>query len=210
MRLTYANVMSTVAVFVALGGSSYAAITLGKNAVKSKNIAPDAVTSSKVKNGSLRAKDFKAGDLPAGARGADGAQGLQGPKGDKGDPAAFPTTLPAGKTETGVFAAEQKVPSGGTHIYDSISFNIRVASAPSIVLVPHGTTQTHCTGSAGSPTADPGYLCVYERVVSGGNFIVFAPSTGSETVADKTGAVASLTEGATDSWFYGTWAVTAS
>ena len=31
-RLTYANVMATIAVFVALGGSSYAAITItGKN-----------------------------------------------------------------------------------------------------------------------------------------------------------------------------------
>jgi hypothetical protein len=37
-RLTYANVMATVAVFVALGGSSYAAITLNKNSVKSRHI----------------------------------------------------------------------------------------------------------------------------------------------------------------------------
>jgi hypothetical protein len=43
-KLTYANVMATMAMFVALGGSSYAAITLtGKN----------------VKNGSLTGKDIK-------------------------------------------------------------------------------------------------------------------------------------------------------
>jgi hypothetical protein len=37
--LTYANVMATVAVFVALGGSSYAALQ-----VTSKNVPRDALT----------------------------------------------------------------------------------------------------------------------------------------------------------------------
>jgi hypothetical protein len=43
-RLTYPNVMATIAVFIAMGGSSYAAVTLERNAVKSRNIAPGAVT----------------------------------------------------------------------------------------------------------------------------------------------------------------------
>ena len=43
-HLSYANVMATLALFVALGGSSYAAIELGRNSVKSRNIAPGAVT----------------------------------------------------------------------------------------------------------------------------------------------------------------------
>jgi hypothetical protein len=90
-RLTYANVMATIAVFVALGGSGYAAIKLPKNSVQSKqikngqvkgaDIAANAVTSAKVKNGALLAADFKAGQLPAGAKGDTGAQGPQGPSG---------------------------------------------------------------------------------------------------------------------------------
>lgn len=86
-RLTYANVMATVAVFIALGGSSYAAVTLSANSVKSKHLAEGAVkrsdigkgavNSAKVADSSLLAKDFKAGQLPAGA---------QGPKGDTGPP----------------------------------------------------------------------------------------------------------------------------
>ena len=98
-HLSYANVMATVAVFVALGGSSYAAVALSKNSVKSKHIgkgqvkrsdvARNAVTSAKVKNLSLLAADFKAGQLPAGATGPAGAmgpQGLQGPPGPTGIP----------------------------------------------------------------------------------------------------------------------------
>jgi hypothetical protein len=83
-RLTYANVMATIAVFVALGGSSYAAITVtGKNVKNSSLTGTDvknsSLTTKDVKNRSLLALDFKAGQLPA---------GQQGPKGDKGDPGA--------------------------------------------------------------------------------------------------------------------------
>jgi hypothetical protein len=79
LKLTYANVVSTLCLFILLGGSSYAAIRLGKNAVKGKNIAANAVTSPKVKNGSLLAQDFKAGQLPRGPQGPQGAKGDVGP-----------------------------------------------------------------------------------------------------------------------------------
>ena len=77
-RLTYANVMATVAVFVALGGSSYAALK---------------ITGKQVANGSLTGKDIKRksvplnrlkGKLPAGRRGAAGAKGDPGAKGPAG------------------------------------------------------------------------------------------------------------------------------
>jgi hypothetical protein len=87
-HLSYANVMATIAVFVALGGSSYAAITLSKNSVKSKHIGKgqvkrsdigkNAVTSAKVKNFSLLAQDFRAGQLPSGPPGQQGSQGPPG------------------------------------------------------------------------------------------------------------------------------------
>ena len=37
-RLTYANVMSTLAVFIALGGSSYAAMTISGSSIKDRSI----------------------------------------------------------------------------------------------------------------------------------------------------------------------------
>jgi hypothetical protein len=83
-RLTYANVMSSVAVFMVLGGSAYAATALPKNSVGSKQIKSSAVTSSKVKDGSLLSKDFKAGQLKAGATGPQGAKGAQGSTGAAG------------------------------------------------------------------------------------------------------------------------------
>jgi hypothetical protein len=90
--LTYANVMATIAVFLAVSGGAYAAITLPRNSVGSRQLKRNAVSSSKIKNGSLQLKDFKANQLPSGAPGPHGATGPQGPKGDtgaqglKGDP----------------------------------------------------------------------------------------------------------------------------
>jgi hypothetical protein len=52
-RLTYANVMATIAVFVALGGASYAATQLPKNSVGTKQLKKNAVTTAKIKNGAV-------------------------------------------------------------------------------------------------------------------------------------------------------------
>jgi hypothetical protein len=57
-KLTYANTMATIAVFIALGGSAYAAAQLKKNSVGTKQLKKDAVTGAKVKDGSLSAVDI--------------------------------------------------------------------------------------------------------------------------------------------------------
>jgi hypothetical protein len=84
-RLTYANAIATLALFLALGGASaYAASTLGRNSVGGKQLKRNAVTGAKVKDGSLAATDFKAGQLPAGERGPTGDRGPQGVAGAPG------------------------------------------------------------------------------------------------------------------------------
>jgi hypothetical protein len=55
-RLTYANVMSTVAVMLALGGTSYAAFNLPNNSVTSPKIKDGAVHSSDLGNGAVTSK----------------------------------------------------------------------------------------------------------------------------------------------------------
>ncbi|MEW6583224.1 MAG: hypothetical protein AB1416_10745, partial [Actinomycetota bacterium] len=78
------NVIAYLALFVALGGTGYAASKLPRNSVGTAQIQAGAVTSRQVRDGSLLAKDFKRGVLPTVA-GVAGAAGPQGPKGDKGD-----------------------------------------------------------------------------------------------------------------------------
>lgn len=57
-RLTYANVISTLCLFMLLGGAAYAATQVPKNSVGTKQLKKNAVTGSKVKNGSLSAADI--------------------------------------------------------------------------------------------------------------------------------------------------------
>ena len=84
-KLTYANVMATIAVFAALCGGAYAATK---------------ITGRDVVNRSLTGKDIKKRSVPLNrlkgrpARGPRGAAGPQGPKGDVGpagpvDPSRF-------------------------------------------------------------------------------------------------------------------------
>jgi hypothetical protein len=87
------NHLGLLALFVALGGTSYATVVnvprssvgtpeLKRNAVKASKIAPNAVRTAHVLNGSLLVADFKAGQIP------QGPKGDKGDKGDEGDPGA--------------------------------------------------------------------------------------------------------------------------
>ena len=62
-RLTYANVIATLALFVALGGSAYAAAQLPENSVGTRQLKNGAVTGAKVKEGSLTGTDINASTL---------------------------------------------------------------------------------------------------------------------------------------------------
>ena len=86
--------VALLALFVALGGTGYAALSLPRNSVSSKqirkgavrnaDIASNAVTGAKVRRRSLDGTDFKTGSLPQGSK---GDQGAQGPPGAGGSPA---------------------------------------------------------------------------------------------------------------------------
>lgn len=89
--------LGLLALFVALGGTSYATVLnvpkasvgtpeLKRNAVKAAKIAPNAVRTGHVLNGSLLSEDFRAGQIP------QGPKGERGEKGDKGDTGAAGAT----------------------------------------------------------------------------------------------------------------------
>jgi hypothetical protein len=90
-HLTYANVVSSLCLFILLGGSAVAAGTLlPKNSVGTKQIRKHAVTKAK-----LAPKLVKALKGQKGATGATGPQGLQGVQGERGPQGE---TGPAGPT----------------------------------------------------------------------------------------------------------------
>ena len=109
-RIGSAHALALLALFVALGGTGYAAATITSSQVKDgslsgRDIKDSSLTGRDVRNGSLKSADFGAGQLPsgpagaAGQQGAAGATGPQGPAGDRG-PAGDPgPTGPPGNSD---------------------------------------------------------------------------------------------------------------
>jgi hypothetical protein len=60
-RLTYANVMSSIAVFAVLGGAAVAAVELPKNSVGTKQLKKNAVKASKIGKSAVKASKIAKG-----------------------------------------------------------------------------------------------------------------------------------------------------
>jgi hypothetical protein len=107
-RPSFPTVISLIALFVALGGTSYAVIKLPANSVGSRQLKANAVSAAKIRNGSVGRAD-----LDAAARGLRGPRGPAGPAGAAGGGSAtaiedwHPLAFAAGWTNygAGYFAA---------------------------------------------------------------------------------------------------------
>lgn len=124
--LSPATVLAGIALLVALGGTSYAAVVLPANSVGTTQLKNSAVTSVKVKDKTLLAKDFAPGQLKAGPVGPAGTTGPAGPAGPAGAAGAAAAAIvhvtsvsaAPGTTTTGVAAcaAGQKATGGGAYL----------------------------------------------------------------------------------------------
>jgi hypothetical protein len=121
-RLTYANVLATLAFFLALGGTGVAAITLARDSVGARHIRDGAVGASEIRRGAvgsaeLRNRGIRLADISSSARaslrGAQGPAGPPGPAGttyraavNSGGSPVHGNARNAGHTETGVYTVE--------------------------------------------------------------------------------------------------------
>lgn len=230
-KLTYPNVMATAAMFVALGGASYAATRLPANSVGSAQLQKDAVTmtkirqnavtGAKVKDGSLSEEDFAVGQLPVGPPGPegrpgqDGKQGPEGKQGQEGPPGPFPDPLASGETLRGVWGGVWKAAAVGDDNETFYSFGgFTLSTPPTPHYVPAGTTPPPgCEGgTVVEPSAKPGNLCIYESERNTGEPFVCSIEHGcvSGGAADADGFGLLLqAERIGTAVARGTWAVTA-
>jgi hypothetical protein len=205
-KLTYANAMATIAVFIALGGASYAAITLPKNSVGTEQLKKGAVTATKL---SKSARATLAGD--ADARGKDGAPGPEGATG-KGVVAIAP--LPSKATETGVFAAAT---GSETTVAGQLTTAVVQFAQPLptpldshhvVTLKQSESSADHCPGVG---QAAPGYFCAYVGYELGASFFspFEDPATGANGAGVDGASAFVKTTGTGTGALGGTWAVTA-
>ena len=85
LRFLRGNAIGLVALFIALGGTAYAATSLPKNSVGTKQLKRGAVTKTKINKKTIKQLKGNRGlPGPQGATGPQGPQGLQGPQGPPG------------------------------------------------------------------------------------------------------------------------------
>ncbi len=143
-HLTYANVVATVALFVALGGGAYAALRLPRNSVGTAQLKNNAVTPRKVKNGSLTLRDLAPAQVASlkgaqGPPGATGATGSQGPTGETGP--AGPSQGFGAAAASGAFVSQS--PNSGSLLQATF-----VTTSPGrLVVMMRGSVTVTCTGS---------------------------------------------------------------
>jgi Collagen triple helix repeat (20 copies) len=188
-RLTFANVVMTLALVFAMSGGAYAAkhylIT------STKQISPKVLKQLEGKTGLGGPKGAAGPAGPAGPAGAagekgpGGPEGKQGPAGPKGETGTtgqagptgqtgFTDTLPSGKTEKGAWSFST---SNEGLVITAVSFGIplaKVLSASAVHYVGPEGKVTACPGTAAEPKAEPGNLCVYQGAVLG---VQIEPST---------------------------------
>jgi hypothetical protein len=119
-----AIVIASVALLVAMGGTSIAAVSalprssvgtaqLKTGAVTTAKLRKNAVTSAKIGNGSLQRVDFAVGQLPAGPTGPQGAPGVSGREEIMAETAQSSSSP---KTVTATCPAGKKVLGGGIEV----------------------------------------------------------------------------------------------
>ena len=124
-RPSPALVVAAVALFVALGGTSIAAVNaLPRNSVGTIQLKQNAVTSAKVRNGSLLRADFRRGQIPAGPRGAQGPQGPAGPSDAYARFLNGPIAIPAALTTL----ANLTIPQAGSYVISAKTYITATAS----------------------------------------------------------------------------------
>jgi len=218
-HMSYANVMATLALFIALGGGAYAATTLPHNSVGTRQLRKGAVTFTKIRASTRRRLK--------GNRGAAGRQGSQGPRGPRGSAGTslLGASVPSGKTITGAWGGRYIAPqlAFNNSYLISVSFPLR-APAPlddaNVNVAPNtvaGDPDPSCTGSADAPTAPPGKVCIYigssnNALVTG--FSLIAPGSGTSRDGDEFGFIVRILDDGTvgntaTTSAEGTWAYTA-
>lgn len=217
-HLTVANVLSAVALFMALGGAAYAAkLMLPKKSVKTQNLANGAVTNLKLRNGAVTPLKIRNGAV-TGAKIATGAVGsTQLADGGVRSVDLGGGVVTEGKLKNGA-VGEAKLGAGSVatgKIQDGAVTSAKLSAALLAQLVKNVTYANKESGalSATSPQSVTAECPSGKQVVGGGARIVF----GDATVVQLTESIPFLAgDGKRTGWTAtarttdpGTWAVEA-
>jgi hypothetical protein len=209
-------IVAVIALVVALAGTAFAVAGLNKKQKKEVTQIAKRFAGHNGATGATGPAGAAGATGPPGVNGKDGAPGPAGATGATGATGPAETTLPSGKTSTGVWSFYAK--EAGPAALVPISFPLRVTPAPAeyepqknLIGVAAGslTPTTECPGSVSNPKATAGQFCVYVRELHNAT----APSQGviNNSPDRSSGVYLEFTyeDETEEGWGEGTWAVTA-
>jgi hypothetical protein len=162
-RLTYSNVVATLAIFIALGGISYAATQLPRNSVGAKQIKRNAVTTAKIKNRAVTQGKVNPGLL----RSIDTNAKLKVVSANGRLLGDYAGTVPSAPV-----LIVQVMTRGGLYSYYGSGQLMPVGSASP------GFKNYPCTGTAYITTSQANFDFVYSRLAGGPSRVVYRATSG--------------------------------
>jgi hypothetical protein len=223
-RLTYANVMSSIAVFLVLGGAAFAAAQLPKNSVGSKQLKKNAVTTAKIKNNAITTGKIKngavsgakvnvatLGTVPNASHAGSADTANTANNAAHADTASTTTgisPLPSGHSQSGFYAAGGGESTGG-YIAQGITFQQPLAAAipaGNVEWLREGDTSPSCPGPG---KAAPNHLCLYDNEEYEVQLCCIYDFAFNEPAADKNGFIVYWEPTGSGSYVSGEWTVTA-
>jgi hypothetical protein len=232
-KLTYANVMATIACFMVLTGIGFAVAAIPKKsvgpkqlkngAVRSKKIHKNAVNASKIKEGAVGRSELANSAVGTGKISNQavktGKIANQAVTRAKVSDAAIPFlgTLRTGQTLRGTFNIGGAPGGASLESHQGISFQFPLNNTPTsgatnvidLIANPTGTT-ANCSGVTGgnqqTPNAAPGQLCIY---ITGKSNLGATPVEVENNSRLGFGLVANSGAGVGEYLATGFWAVTA-
>jgi hypothetical protein len=178
-HLTYANVVATLALVLAMSGGAVAATHYLIRSTK--QISPRVLRQ-------LRGHRGRTGPPGPPGVGSQGVQGPPGPRALRGEPGppglSALAALPGGQSESGTFGVRADRAQAKDTIADTISYPVGLgesAAKTHVVFTKAGVEAEHCSGPE---HADKGYLCIYETASHGvGPARIFGFEASEETEA---------------------------
>jgi hypothetical protein len=173
-RLTYANVIATLALFIALGGGAYAAAKLPNNSVGTKQLKKGAVTGQKVAANTLTGTNINSstlGTVPSAAHADNAAHATTATSADSAAHADHAATATNAESASSATNAGQLggIPAAG---YQSRTMWARVGNGGEIIAQSGGVSLQEHAGTGF-------YLLHFPQAVAGKAVVVSGRWTGS-------------------------------
>ncbi len=156
-RITYANVVATLALVLAMSGGALAATHYLINSTKQIN--PKVIKKLRGYRGARGASGPIGAIGPQGVQGPTGAKGTRGPQGEPGFSAL--SQLPSGGTESGSFALSGTAKEESQVLSVALTFQVPLAAPIAAEHIEFRSVSSPDENCLGPGEAKRGYLCFY-------------------------------------------------